>query len=457
MTSNRELHYASLVEVGELVRSRRVSSVEVTEAMLARIDALNPALGAYYTVFAGAALDDARRADAEISSGAWRGPLHGVPIAFKDLYDLGPTTAGSPLLARNVATHEAALVVAARRAGAVILGKLATHEFALAAATLADQFPPARNPWDPERTPGGSSTGAGTALAAGLAFGAFGTDTGGSVRLPAAYSGVVGYKPTYGTLSLDGVIPLATSLDHAGPMARDVRDAAMLACAVLGRAPDDRLEAGLRGLRVAVPRDFFGDRCDPAVRALVDAALQKLSGAGAEVEDVELGSSVLEVMATGYLITLSEAAAYHLPALRRHPHGYGHEFGLVLRAGALLPASAYVDALAAREVVSRRFEAALEGRDVLAMPTVGAVADAIPQGPRPLTRRITETPTPQYTWLANLTGGPAVSVPCGLTQEGLPVGFQLTGRRDDDATVLRAARGYELVSGWDGAHPPRWP
>jgi aspartyl-tRNA(Asn)/glutamyl-tRNA(Gln) amidotransferase subunit A len=464
------LHYASLLDVGEELRSRRLSPVELTRATLDRIERLNPSLGAYYVVFAEEALARAREAEAEIAQGKWRGPLHGVPIAFKDLYELGPTTAGSQLLAGHVARREAELVRRARAAGAVITGKLATHEFGLAAATLADHFPPARNPWDPERTPGGSSTGAGVALAAGLAFGAFGTDTGGSVRLPAAYCGVVGYKPTFGLLSRSGVIPLSPSLDHTGPLARTVPDAAALAEAVRGHDPADPgssarqagllagdLDAGARGLRVAVPRDLWDGSCDPAVAERIEAALAVLSGLGAELEDVRLELSVLQLMAVGYLITLAEAAAHHLPNLRAGRKGYGREFGLVLRSGLLLPAHSYVHAQNARSRIARRVAALLETHDVLAMPTVGALADPLPAGPRPLARRISEQPVPQYTWLANLTGAPAVSVPCGFAGPGLPVGLQLVGRVFDDATVLRAARAYEAAAEWRDMHPPRWP
>src|SRR6266513_947823 len=464
------LHYSSLLEVAEELRSRILSPVELTRATLGRIERLNPTLGAYYVVFADEALVQARKAEAETARGGWRGPLHGVPIAFKDLYNLGPTTAGSRLLAANIAPVDAALVRRARAAGAVILGKLATHEFGLAAATLADHFPPARNPWDPQRTPGGSSTGAGAALAAGMAFGAFGTDTGGSVRLPAAYCGVVGFKPTFGLLSRSGVIPLSPSLDHAGPLARTVADAAALAAAVRGYDPADpgssprdagdlqgALDAGARRLRVAVPRDFWEGSCDPAVAERVEAALDGLSALGFEVVDVRPGFSVLQVMAVGYVIILAEAAAHHLPNLRAGRAGYGREFRLILRSGLLVPAHSYVDALNARARIARQVAGLLEPHDLLAMPTVGALADAIPPGPRPLARRITEQPVPQYTWLANLTGGPAVSVPCGFAGPGLPVGLQLVGRRFDDATVLRAARAYEVASDWSNTHPTRWP
>jgi len=465
-----DLHYSSLLEVSEELRTRRLSPVELTRATLSRIERLNPTLGAYYVVFDDEALAQAHTAEAEIARGGWRGPLHGVPIAFKDLYNLGPTTAGSRLLAANIAPEDAALVRRARAAGAVILGKLATHEFGLAAATLADHFPPARNPWDPQRTPGGSSTGAGAALAAGMAFGAFGTDTGGSVRLPAAYCGLVGFKPTFGLLSRSGVIPLSPSLDHAGPLARTVADAAALAEAVRGYDPADagssvrdagglsgELDAGVRELRVAVPRDLWDGACDPAVTERVEGALARLAELGADVVDVSLGFSLLQVMAIGYLITLTEAAAYHLPNLRAGRLEYGREFGLALRSGLLVPADSSVHALNARKRIARRVAALLETHEVLAMPTVGAIADALPPGPRPLSRRITEQPVPQYTWLANLTGGPAVSVPCGFAGPGLPVGLQLVGRGFDDATVLRAAGAYEQAAGWHDMHPQLWP
>ena len=444
------LHYRSLLDVSDMMKAGELSPVELTSAMLERISSLNSSLAAYYTVFGDEALAQARSAESEIAAGRWRGPLHGIPIAFKDLYELGPTTAGSQLLAGNVAKREAALVTRARSGGAVILGKLATHEFGLAAATLSDHFPPARNPWDPARTPGGSSTGAGTALAAGMAFGAFGTDTGGSVRLPAAFSGVVGYKPTHGMLSTEGLIPLSPSLDHAGPIARTVADAAALA----GVTFDS--EAGARGLRVGVPRDFWEDG-DPQVSRLVEAAVETLAGHGATIDDVRLGFGVVQAMAMGYLITLPEAASYHLANLRNGRPGYGHEFGLVLRSGLLVPAHAYVQAQKARGRISRRMDQVFATHDVLAMPTVGAYADPLPAGPRPLTKRISEQPTPQYTWLANLYGGPAVSVPCGFTPEGLPVGLQLMGRPSDDATVLRAAHAYERASEWRDMHPPLWP
>ena len=470
MTTANKLHYASLLEVSEQVRTRELSPVELTHATLARIERLNPRLGAYYTVFAETALAQARQAEAEIAEGRWRGPLHGVPIAFKDLYSLGPTTAGSRLLADHVAAHEAAAVTRARAAGAVIVGKLATHEFAMAAATLSDHFPPARNPWDTDRTPGGSSTGAGVAVAAGLAFGAYGTDTGGSVRLPASHCAVVGFKPTFGLISLAGVIPLAPTLDHAGPLARTVADATAMFAAVCGHDPDDprssvrqiavgpnALTGEIRGLRIGVPRDFWEPTCEPAIRTRFEAALVRLEELGARVTEAPLGLSLLQVLAVGYVITLTEAAAYQLPNLRSRREGLGREFGLAMRAGLLVSDRAYRAALRARARIAGQVDKLLEDHDVLAMPTVGVLADPLPAGPRPLSRRITENPAPQYTWLANLHGGPAVSVPCGLAPEGLPVGLQLMGRSYDDATVLRAAHTYEQAAGWGQMRSDFWP
>jgi len=438
------MHYLSLADAGAAIAARELSSEEVTRHQLDRIDQLNPALHAYYTVFAEGALAEARAADADIKNGDRRGPLHGVPIAFKDLYNLGPTTAGSEVLEHNVATTEAALVTRMREAGAVILGKLATHEFAMSAASLSDHFPAARNPWDVTRTPGGSSTGAGVAVAAGLAYGAWGTDTGGSVRMPAAHCGVVGFKPTFGKLDLAGVIPLARSLDHAGPLARSVADAALMV------EPELELRPGMAGVRLGAARSFWAETCDPQIAAAVEAALRRCGELGARVADVELGLAPADAIATGYLITLAEAAAYHG---RGEPRPYGREFGLALKAGHMLPASAYVSAQRARRCVAAKMDRAFAECELVVMPTVGMLADPLPAGPKPLGMRISKQPAPVYTWLVNLFGGPAVSVPCGFSAEGLPIGLQVIGRLGDDRRVLEVAAAYEAATGWGGRHP----
>jgi aspartyl-tRNA(Asn)/glutamyl-tRNA(Gln) amidotransferase subunit A len=281
---------------------------------------------------------------------------------------------------------------------------------------------------------------------------------------------VVGYKPTFGLISLAGVIPLAPSLDHAGPLARSVADATALFGSVCGHDPDDPrssvrqvavgpkdLIGGVGGLRIGVPRDFWEPACDPSVRERFEMALAKLEEMGARVFDAPLGLTLLQVMAVGYVITLREASAYQLPNLRSHPDGVGREFGLAMRAGLLVSDAAYRAALRARARIVRQVDELLAGFDLLATPTIGVLADPLPAGPRPLSRRITDNPAPQYTWLANVHGGPAVSVPCGLAPEGLPVGLQLMGRSYDDATVLRAAHAYEQAAGWGQIRSDLWP
>jgi aspartyl-tRNA(Asn)/glutamyl-tRNA(Gln) amidotransferase subunit A len=459
-------HYLGVADLQRALDARAMSSVEVTRAQLARIAELNPKLGAYYTVFEEQALADAKTADRELAAGRRRGPLQGVPVALKDLFELGPTTAGSALRHDRPEVPPGRLVRALREQGAVILGKLATHEFALAAQSEADAMPPARNPWNPSLMPGGSSTGAGVAVAAGMAFGAYGTDTGGSVRLPAAHCSIVGFKPTFGLLGRSGIVPLAWSLDHAGPLARSVGDAALLFDAVRGpdaadpgsaaRQPEihlDALSGSAAGLRIAVPRDFWAPSCDAEVAAATDAALAALEAGGASVTEVRLGLTVEDVIATGYLVTLAEAATYHLPDLRAHSDRYGREFRLLMKTGATLPASAYLAAQRARTTVAARVRSALGEHDLLAMPTLGALTDAITRQPRPIWQRIKEAPAPVYTWLANLYGGPAISIPAGFSSDGRPVGFQLMGRPYDDQAVLAGGAAAEAALEFSSRHP----
>lgn len=458
------LHYRSLAAISGEIAAGRLSALEVTEAILTRIAQLNPALGAFYTVFADAATEDARRADREIAAGQHRGPLHGVPVALKDLIELGPTTAGSGLLRDHRAVAHGMLVERLRGQGAVIVGKLATHEFGLSTQTFADAFPPARNPWNPELTPGGSSTGAGVALAAGLVFGAYGTDSGGSVRLPAACCSIVGFKPTFGLIGRSGIVPLSLSLDHVGPMARTVTDALILLDGARAHDPEDpgssrsqppiALEPeGIGELRVGVPRGFWEPGCDPEVAAAVDRALEVLAGLGADIREIDLGVSLTQVVAAGYLVALTEAAAFHASDIRRQPERYGREFRLLMKAGMLVPGSAYVDAQRARGAIARRVMAALDGCDVMAMPTLGALADLIPREAKRIDRRISSSPAPAYTWLANVYGGPAISIPAGFSADGRPIGLQLMGRPYEDAAVLRVAAAHEGATTWSDRHP----
>ena len=442
----------------------QISALEVTTATLDRIERFNPALGAFYTVFADSALEEARSADRERAAGRRRGALHGVPVGLKDLIELGPTSAGSALRRDHQAKGHGALVRALRIEGAVIVGKLATHEFGLSTQTFADAFAPARNPWNLEVTPGGSSTGAGVAVAAGLVFGAYGTDSGGSVRLPAANCSIVGLKPTFGLIGRSGIVPLSWSLDHVGPMARTVADTLILLDAVRGADFDDPATSpaqpaitlepeGIDGIRVGVPRAFWEPTCDPQVTASVRQALDVLANLGAEVREVDLGVSLDQVVATGYLIALTEAAAVHSTDIRYHDELYGREFRLLMKSGMLISGSAYVAAQRARGVIARRVRASFEACDVLAMPTLGTLPDRIPAAAKRIDRRISSTPAPAYTWLANLYGGPAISIPAGFSPDGLPIGIQLMGRPYEDSVVLRVAAAHEGAAGFLDRHP----
>ena len=458
------LHYRSLAEVSGEIASGTLTAVEVTATILDRITHLNPALGAFYTVFSDSASQEAKTADREIASGRHRGPLHGVPVALKDLIELGPTTAGSGLMKDHQATTQGALVERLREQGAVIVGKLATHEFGLSTQTFDDPFPPARNPWNTALTPGGSSTGAGVALAAGLVFGAYGTDSGGSVRLPAANCSIVGFKPTFGMIGRSGIIPLSLSLDHVGPMARTVADTLILLDAARGHDPRDpgsgrtqpqiSLEPqAIDGLVVGVPRGFWEPGCDAEVRSAIDRALEVLDRMGARIREVDLGVSLKQVVAVGYVVALTEAAAHHAHDIRGRAEQYGREFRLLMKIGMLIPGTAYLDAQRARGAIARLVLAAFHECDVLVMPTLGALADPIPQRAKRIDRRISSSPAPAYTWLANLYGGPAISIPAGFSADGRPIGLQILGRPNDDAAVLRVAAAHERETSWSQQRP----
>jgi aspartyl-tRNA(Asn)/glutamyl-tRNA(Gln) amidotransferase subunit A len=404
-----------------------------------------------------------------------------VPIALKDLVATAGirTTAASKILADWVPDEDATVVRLLKEAGAVILGKLNMHEFAYGATSVSPHFGPVRNPWNTDCITGGSSGGSGAAVAADLCFAALGSDTGGSVRIPSALCGIVGLKPTYGRVSLDGVVPLAWSLDHVGPMARSARDCALVLQAIAG--PDARdpstaeelvpdfaaaLDGEAKGLRVGVPRNFTFDRLDeelgPLLRqtfatvgaadrdkgvvALIERALETLSAAGAEVREVDL--PVLDnYAACDILIMVSEAAAYHFRNYRDRPQDYGDDVRQLLALADNIQGSQYAHAARRRDEARREADSLLDGLDVLAMPTCPLAAVPIDS----LSEHDPTLELGRYTGAFDLTGQPAVSVPCGLTSKGLPVGLQLVGRRFDEATVLRAAHAYEAAR---GALPP---
>ena len=458
-----ELHDLTLANAAALVRDRAVSPVELTGAMLARIERLDPQLGSYITVTAEEALAEARQAEAQAKSGGMLGPLHGVPIALKDLFDTAGvrTTGGSKVLADRVPARDATVVARLRAAGAVLLGKLNMHEWAFGVTTQNPHFGPCRNPWDTSRIPGGSSGGSGAAVAAGLCYGSLGSDTGGSIRIPASLCGIRGIKPTYGRVSRAGVLPLSWTLDHVGPMTRSVRDAALMLSVIAGADPVDpacaaepvpdytaALEDGARGLRVGLPRRHFFEGAEPEVLAAAEAAVDVLRAEGAAVRDVDIAGIELAEQVFQVII-LAEAAAYHHRTLRERPQDYGADVRARLEPGELYPATHYINAQRLRTRVVLGFLSVFADVDVLLAPTLPMTAPSIPGPP-------VETPNPltRFTYPANVCGLPALSLPCGFDADGLPIGLQIIGRPFDEATVLRAGRAYERATEWHIRRPP---
>jgi aspartyl-tRNA(Asn)/glutamyl-tRNA(Gln) amidotransferase subunit A len=453
----------TLAEAAALVRGGEVSPVELTRTMLARIERLDPTLHSYITITAEAALAEAQRAEAAARLGGALGPLHGVPLALKDLFDTAGvrTTAGAKILADRVPTGDAAVVRRLREAGAVLLGKLNLHEFACGVTTANPHFGVCRNPWDPDCIPGGSSGGSAAAVAAALCYGALGSDTGGSIRIPAALCGIAGLKPTYGRVSRAGVVPLCWSLDHVGPMTRDVTDAALLLNVIAGPDRDDPasaavpvpdslegLDDGVRGLRVGLPRGYFFEQADAEVLAAVEGAVEVLRAEGAAVREIAIAD--LDLLSTVFaVIFVVEAAAYHQRWLRERPHDYGDDVRQRLLPGMLYPATEYVNAQRARRRILESFLAALTEVDLLVMPTVPMAAPPIPGPPV-----ATPNPLTRYTFAFDVTGLPALTVPCGFTAAGLPIGLQIAGRPFDEATVLRVGRAYERATDWHRRRPP---
>ena len=457
-----DLPYAGIRELGRRFRERELSPVELTTALLRRIEALEPTLHAFVTITPDRALADARSAEAAIRRGD-AGPLAGVPVGYKDLYFTRGinTTAGSALLEDFVPDTDATCVTRLQDAGCVMLGKLITHEFAWGIQSPGHRFKPARNPWNPDRVPGGSSSGSGVALAAGMCVGALGSDTGGSIRGPASFCGVAGLKPTYGRCSRAGVVTLSWTLDHAGPMARTVEDCAYLLQTLAGHdlfdpassvAPVDDyvtpLAQPIRGLRVGIAsRDYFLDGAAPEVVAAFEEAMRTLRGLGADVRDV----NIAHIWDTpSYMVILaSEAFAYHEKDLRERPELYGDIVRERLMSGGLYTSTEYVQAMRLRERLRRAQLDVLKEVDVLATPTSTTVASTFAQA------WDTTVAFPRnYTSPFNMSGLPALALPCGFSGEGLPISLQLAGRPFDEATVLRVGHAYEQATKWHSRRPP---
>ena len=458
-----DLHFLSIAEASSLIERRRLSPVELTRAFLSRIAAIDPQLDAYLLVTAEQALDQARAAEAEIMAGSYRGAMHGIPFALKDIYCTAGirTTSHSRTCADYVPDFDATTVVKLRQAGAILLGKLATHEFAHGGPSFDLPWPPARNPWNRAHFTGGSSSGSGAGVAAGLTMGALGSDTGGSIRNPAALCGLVGLKPTYGLVSRFGVYTNSFSYDHAGPMTWSVEDCAIALQTIAGHDPNDpasatrsvpdyraALTGGIKGLRIGVLRHLFEEdvAIAPAAKAALEAALGVLHGLGAVLEDARIRPAQVyhDVKITG---AESELYAVHEPVLRRRLADFGEDF-LGRTLGALLISAAdYVQASRWRRALIAEMGPLYAQYDVL--------VTAAP-GPAPRLeswRTISFWQKPSLTTPFNVLGGPALAQCIGYTQDGLPLSMQVVGRPFDDATVLRVAHAYEAATPWRARRP----
>ena len=467
--STDDIHYLSIAETANRIWTDALSPVDVVQAYLDRIDQYDASYNAYQTVFREEALNAARQAEQDIRSGHYRGPLHGIPIGVKDLVYTkgGRTTAGSLVMADFVPDFDATIIEKLQAAGAIILGKTSVHEFAYGPTGVNPHYGTPRNPWGQDRLPGGSSSGSGVALAAGLTAGAIGSDTGGSIRIPAALCGIVGIKATYGRVSRYGVVGLSWTLDHLGPMTRTVEDAGLMLNGLAGHDPKDPASAdlpvpdftaglrdGVSGLRVGVLRDYFFRSLDPDVQLAVEEAVRVLERQGAQIRDVTfpLASQIAVINSP---IIQSEAATYHLPKLRNNWEQLSTKLRARLLPGLAVTADIYLNAQRARALVVQQCLELMQDVDVLLAPTEPVGAPRIDdefvtiQG---RTEGVVNTLT-RLTRPFNLTGFPAISVPCGFTAEGLPVGLQLASRPWEEATLLRAAFAYEQATEWHTKRP----
>ena len=461
--ADAELGFAGIAELGSRLRTRSLSPVELCQALLRRCERLEPTLNAFITLDAGRILAEARAAEEELGAGRVRGSLHGVPIAVKDLcWTRGErTTGGSKVLGGFVPDEDASVVVRLRAAGAIVFGKTNTPEFAYGPLN-AYHYGPSRNPWDPSRFTGGSSMGSAAALAGGLVPGAFGSDTGGSIRGPAHWSGVTGLMPTYGLVPLRGVVALATTLDHVGPMTRSALDAALLLQVMAGHDPLDstsvdvpvpeyaRATTGpVRGLRVGVPRGYLWDLLAPGIDAAVETALDELRRRGLAVEDVALPEWEAAADASPILIR-SEAATEYRRVLTERPEDLIPEVRERLEAGMRTSAVEYLEARRAGDRLAHAVRRLLARVDLLALPGRPQTAPKMDDS-----GRLLEPLSPRnYTAPINYAGNPALTVPCGFDAEGLPIGIQLVGRHWAEGTLLAAAHAYQEATDWHRRRPP---
>jgi aspartyl-tRNA(Asn)/glutamyl-tRNA(Gln) amidotransferase subunit A len=467
----------SAAALGRALRTGSLSPVDLAEAALRRIEALDGQVRAFVTVIRERALDEARQAERDLRAGIDRGPLHGLPLGLKDLVATRGirTTAGSGVLADYIPDEDAAVAERLMAAGMVLLGKTNTHEFAYGTFTR-----PTANPWDLERIPGGSSGGSAAALAARMCWLAIGTDTGGSIRIPVACCGVTGLKPTYGLVSAYGIIPLSWSLDHPGPMARSVEDCALMLDALVGYDPRDPASlpnpstqpayaaalrqagsgsAPLAGLRLGMPEDDYFTAADAEIRAAVQAALKTLEDLGAQIEPVQLPPELAELFRAYRGVQMPEATAAHIEAgwWPQHAAAYSPTVRSRLEMGGQIPATEHIQAQRMRRAFSEGMRALMQRVDALALPTLPILPPRIDQLDQPMTfggREFDASSTLlRFTFPFNMSGQPALSLPCGFSSAGLPIGLQLVGRHLDEPTILRIGHAYQQATAWHRQRP----
>ena len=459
-----DLAWLTVAEAAELLRGRKLSPVEYSKFLIDRIERHDSKLNAFLRFTPDLALADARRAEAEIMRGEWRGPFHGMPYGLKDIVDYAglPTTAHSKILRENVATADSVVTQKLRAAGGVFMGKLSTHEFAIGGPSFDLPWPPARNPWNRDHFSGGSSSGSGSATAAGFLPAAIGTDTGGSVRNPAAMCGVVGMKPTYGVVSRRGVLPLAFSLDHVGTLTRTARDSALMLDLIAGHDPLDpgssaratggytaEIGRSVKGLKVGLIRHFYARdmEADPEMTAGIDTAARKLAELGAEVREIET-APLGEYVACNRTILTSEAYAIHEKWMRERPQDYGALARERLMAGAFVRAADYVNATRLRRKMTGAFHALFSDIDVAVTASSMDTACRI-DDPKALEHTYARQARAPF----NVTGSPALSEPVGFSKAGLPLAMQIVGKPFNEALIYRVAHAYEQATRWAERHP----
>jgi aspartyl-tRNA(Asn)/glutamyl-tRNA(Gln) amidotransferase subunit A len=459
-----ELAFLTIAEAAELVRSRKLSPVEYTTALLARIERIEPKLHAFVRLTPERALEAARSAESEIAAGRYRGSFHGIPYGLKDIVDaVGlPTTGHSKILIDNVAGVDASIVAKLRAAGAILLGKLSTHEFAIGGPSFDLPWPPARNPWHLDYFPGGSSSGSGVGLAAGCFPAAIGTDTGGSIRNPASLCGIVGMKPTYGLVSRRGVLPLSFALDHVGPMTRTVRDNALMLQLIAGHDERDpasadtvipdytaELDRGVRGLKIGVIRHFYTKdvEADPEQVAALETAIEAFAKQGALISEITL-PPLADFSACGQIILAAEAYAVHEHWLKTRPEDYGARARERLLAGATLSAAHYLQAVRWRLALKQLTLSAFRDIDVAVTASSMDPACRIDD-----VEKLALNYWRQARMPFNVTGQPAVVIPAGFARGQLPLSLQIIGHPFGEATSYRVAQAYESTMGWVRQHP----